>query len=68
MSALDPFPQRNISSTIPEPVYNFMDDYRWGNRLSLASVIREACRDWAVAHGMAEGTHGTVESQDRDAQ
>ena len=53
----------NISTTIPREVYGFVDDLHWTERRSVASIVREAIRDWAVAHGYA-----TVDVQEHDAQ
>lgn len=53
----------NISTTIPREIYDFVDNLHWTERRSLASIVREAIRDWAVARG-----YGTVEGQDLDSQ
>lgn len=53
----------NISTTIPRDVYDFVDNLHWTERRSVASIVREAIRDWAVAHG-----YGRVEVQEHDAQ
>ena len=52
----------NISTTIPRDVYDFVDNLHWTERRSVASIVREAIRDWAAAHG-----YGTVEGQEHDA-
>ena len=53
----------NISTTIPREIYDFVDDLRWTERRTLAAIVREAIRDWAVARG-----YGTVEAQELDVQ
>lgn len=41
----------NISTTIPRDLYDYVDDARWRERRSVASIVREAIHQWAVAHG-----------------
>jgi len=41
----------NISTTIPRDLYDYVDDVRWLERRSVASIVREAIHQWAVAHG-----------------
>ena len=53
----------NISTTIPRDVYDFVDNLHWTERRSLAAIVREAIRDWAVARG-----YGTVDAQELDVQ
>lgn len=53
----------NISTTIPREIYDFVDNLHWTERRSLASIVREAIRDWAMARG-----YGTVEEQEHDVQ
>lgn len=53
----------NISTTIPRDLYDFVDDLHWTERRSLAHIVREAIRDWAVARG-----YGTVDAQELDVQ
>ena len=56
----------NISTTIPRDLYDYVDDTRWHERRSVASIVCEAIRDWAVARGW--GDCDTLFSQDSDAQ
>ena len=56
----------NISTTIPRDLYDYVDDTRWRERRSVASIVREAIRDWAVARGWEEGV--TLFSQEPDSQ
>lgn len=53
----------NISTTIPRDIYDFIDEVHWTERCSLAAIVREAIRDWAVARGYV-----IVEGQEHDVQ
>ena len=53
----------NISTTIPREIYDFVDNLHWTERRSLADIVREAIRDWAVTRG-----YGTVKRQEHDVQ
>lgn len=56
----------NISTTIPRDLYDYVDDTRWRERRSVASIVREAIRDWALARGYTESA--MMETQEHDAQ
>lgn len=53
----------NISTTISRDLYDYVNDTHWRERRSVASIVREAIRDWAVARG-----YGTVDAQGLDVQ
>lgn len=56
----------NISTTIPRDLYDYVDDARWRERRSVASIVREAIRDWARARGWEE--RDTLPVQEHDVQ
>lgn len=56
----------NISTTIPRDIYDYVDDKHWRERRSIASIVREAIRDWALAHGYTED--GMLDAQEHDVQ
>ena len=35
-----------VSGTVPAPIKDALEDYRWANRFSLSSVLEEALTDW----------------------
>ena len=54
----------NISTTIPRNIYDFVDERHWQDRRSLADIVREAIRDWALARGYSESA--MLETQELD--
>jgi hypothetical protein len=56
----------NISTTIPRNLYDYVDDMHWRERRSIASIVRDAIRDWALARGWEDCD--TLFSQDSEAQ
>ena len=56
----------NISTTIPRGIYDFVDERHWQERRSLADIVREAIRDWALANGYSESA--MLETQEHDVQ
>lgn len=54
----------NISTTIPRDLYDYVDDTRWRERRSVASIVREAIYQWAVAHGWENPATMVVQEPD----
>lgn len=40
-----------ISAKLPPPLYEFVEDYRWDNRLTKSGIIILALTDWATSKG-----------------
>ena len=56
----------NISTTIPRDLYDYVNDTHWRERRSIASIVREAIRQWGVAHGWENPA--IMVAQEHDAQ
>jgi hypothetical protein len=48
----------NVSGTVTPALHEFLEEFRWSNRLTKSDVVNAALVEWAKAKGFEEPTNG----------
>lgn len=42
---------RTVSAALEQELFDFVENYRWDNRVTRASIVTQAVEEWALKHG-----------------
>lgn len=58
----------NVSGTVTPALHEFLEEFRWSNRLTKSDVVNAALVEWAKAKGFEEPTAGETDTAEDTAK